>query len=77
MESQTKTRGSNSPWIKGIQGAAEYLGLGKSTVARDWPSWEAFGVRIYRYGKATKKFPNGREVRFRKDELDRVLQPVN
>ena len=77
MKRKTAHCSPDSPWIRGLRGAAEYLGIGMSTVQRDFPSWEKFGVTIYRYGRSTKKYPTGRELRFRKDELDRVLQPVN
>lgn len=59
---------TSTPWVFGIRGAAEYLGLGVSTVKRDWPSWEKLGVKVYRYKK---------ELRFRKSDLDMVLSPVN
>lgn len=52
-------------YLSGKQ-AAIYLGIGYSTLRRDWPSWTKLGVVPSRY--------NGRkELRFKRGELDSLM----
>lgn len=46
--------------------AAQFLGIGYSTVLRDWPSWVEWGVVPSRYPKRT--------LRFKKSDLDKLMQ---
>lgn len=45
---------------------AQYLGMGLSTVKRDWPSFSKYGVVPSRVGKRT--------LRFDKEQLDRMME---
>lgn len=46
--------------------AGEYLGLGYSTVLRDWPKWVSWGIVPSRYPSRT--------LRFKRSDLDRLMQ---
>lgn len=46
--------------------AATYLGIGYSTLLRDWPKWTDLGVNPSRY--------NGiKDLRFKRSELDQLM----
>ena len=63
---------ADSPWVRGFQGAADYLGIGLTLIKEKHLEWEKFGCKTYKIGEGVKA-----DVRFKKDELDRVPQPIN
>jgi hypothetical protein len=60
-----KNMTSNQAYLN-LRESAEYLGMGKSTLKRIWPSLE-------RYGIIPSRFP-ARTLRFKKTDLDRLMQ---
>jgi hypothetical protein len=48
-----------------LKESAEYLGIGESTVRKEWPSWEKFGI-------VPSRFP-AQTLRFKKSDLDRLM----
>lgn len=51
-----------------LRQAAEYLGIGRATAIRLWPSWSKFGVVPSRYPQRT--------LRFKRADLDRMMEAL-